>query len=148
MVAENLKRTEATTGVILDGYPRTVEQARFLADVAADQTQLVIAIEADEAEVVRRLSGRRFCPGCDKIYNVHFSPPSEAGVCDACGADLVQRSDDAVEVVAERLKVYRGQTRPLADFYAARGNYYVVDGNNSVEDVFEALVRIVEPIAA
>lgn len=148
LVADNLTRANGARGMILDGYPRTVDQARYLDVVAADRNLLVIAIEADEQEIQRRLGGRRFCSGCGKIYNVRLAPPAAPETCDACGADLVQRSDDSEEVVAERLKVYREQTRPIADFYAARGNYYVVDGNRSVEEVFSALERIVESVAA
>jgi len=146
MVQDNLGCVNGTPNLILDGFPRTLEQARYLDSVAGGRTQMVIAIETDEAEILKRLSGRRFCPGCGTIFNVHFSPPREAGVCDICGTDLVQRSDDAEEVVVERLKVYREQTRPLADFYAVRGNYYVVDGNNSADEVFDGLTRVVESI--
>ena len=116
-------------GVILDGYPRTLTQARFLKTITRDMGVCAINIEVDEHQIVKRLAGRRFCSECGNIYNIYFSPPQRSSLCDACGGKLLRRPDDNEEVIAERLKVYREQTRPVIDFYKKCGNYHEVDGN-------------------
>lgn len=130
-------------GFVLDGFPRNVRQARYLETVSDAMGVIAINIDVEEEEVIRRLSGRRFCPSCGKIYHIHFSPSREAGRCDDCGARLVQRKDDREEVVSERLRVYREKTFPVLHFYSSKGNYFEVDGNRSVDEVFEGLSEIV-----
>lgn len=135
-------------GFILDGYPRNVNQARFLKKVAGDSCVYAIHLVVDPEVLLKRLSGRRHCPNCDKIYNVFFSPPRREGRCDQCGSALVQREDDREEVISERLRIYREQTRPVMDYYASQGNYFEVDGDREVTGVFAELSSIVERIAS
>lgn len=109
--------------VILDGFPRTVGQAEALDEVLAEMgaaVDRVVLLEADDQVLLQRLSGRRSCPDCGAVYNVHFNPPREAGRCDRCGGTLVHRSDDHPETVANRLEVYRTQTEPLVAYYRRR----------------------------
>lgn len=119
-----LGEPDAAPGFLLDGFPRTVEQAEALEEMLAAAGRAlihVLLLEVPEEELVRRLSGRRMCRGCGANHNVIFNPPAEAGVCDACGGELYQRSDDNEETVRNRLGVYRRQTEPLVGFYEARG---------------------------
>ena len=106
----------------------------------------VINIQVDQDEAVKRLSGRRSCPNCGKIYNVYSSLPEKDGVCGVCGSALIQRKDDREEVITERLRVYREQTKPLIDYYAVRGTYFEVDGNQDVTEVSDELSEIIMDI--
>lgn len=134
LVAEKLASGTPRGGILLDGYPRTLAQAEFLEGIRGPRP-MAIGIEVDEEEVVRRLSGRRTCAGCDKIYNVYFSPPPQ-GACEECGCgEMVQRDDDKEEVIRQRLKVYRNQTAPLIDFYRDLGRYVAVDGSKRIDAV-------------
>jgi adenylate kinase len=107
----------------------------------------VINIAVDEDQVVKRLSGRRFCANCGKIYNIYFSPSAVPAVCDDCGGELIQRSDDTEEVISERLRVYRDQTRPVVDYYRSEGSYREVDGNWAPGEVHEEVARVVGAMA-
>lgn len=129
---------------VLDGYPRNRAQAEFLDASAGDLAICVIDIRVDEEQLIKRLSGRRHCTECGRIYNIYFSPPEEQGICDACKAPLIQRKDDQEAVIRERLRVYRRQTEPLLDFYASRENFFSVNGNTSVESVSREIDRILQ----
>lgn len=110
----------AEDGYILDGFPRTLEQARGLDGILDDlgmALDAVVVLEVPDETLVKRISGRRSCPECKAVYNVYFDPPSEEGVCDRCGAALTQRKDDNAETVERRLEVYRAETEPLIRFY-------------------------------
>src|SRR5204863_4506338 len=123
MVRDRLAEPDAENGFLLDGFPRTVPQAVELDKMLADlgtQLDLVMELVVDEDEVVRRLSGRRTCRGCGKIWHVEFDSPSREGVCDRCGGELFQRDDDKAETVSERLRVYARDTAPLVDYYGAQ----------------------------
>jgi adenylate kinase len=138
MVRERLAEADAGDGFLLDGFPRTVPQASALDKLLADLgvgLDLVLELVVDDDEVIRRLSGRRTCRGCGKIWHVIFDPPSQEGVCDRCGAELYQRDDDKAETVAERLRVYARDTAPLVDFYGAQGKLVGIDATGPVEDV-------------
>ena len=128
----------AGAGFVLDGFPRTLVQAEKLDEILdriGRRLDRVLAIQVEEPELLRRLTGRRVCPGCGAGYHLRSHPPRTAGACDACGLELRQRPDDRDEVVRERLKVYREQTRPLLDFYRERGLLADVDGEGSLEAV-------------
>ena len=103
----------------------------------------VINIAGAEDQVVKRLSGRRFCKECGKIYNIYFAPSAVPAVCDACGGVLIQRADDTEEVISERLRVYEEQTRPVLDYYQSAGSCYEVDGNWDPLDVHEEVAKVV-----
>jgi len=138
MVRERLAEADAADGFLLDGFPRTVPQAAALDKMLADlgtQLDLVLELVVDDDEVIRRLSGRRQCRGCGKIWHVEFDATSKEGVCDRCGGQLYQRDDDKPEVIAERLRVYSRDTAPLVDYYGAQGKLVGIDATGPGEDV-------------
>ncbi len=138
MVAGRLAEPDAADGFLLDGFPRTVPQAVALDKLLADlgmAVDLVLELVVDEDEVVRRMSGRRTCRGCSKIWHVEFDPPGRSGVCDRCEGELFQRDDDRAETIAERLKVYGRDTAPLVDYYGAQNKLVGIDATGPVEDV-------------
>lgn len=138
MVAHRLGESDATLGFLLDGFPRTTPQAVAL-DILLSQldTELNVVLElvVDEDEVIRRLSGRRTCRGCGKIWHVEFDPPMVEGRCDRCSGELFQRDDDRAQTIAERLRVYARDTAPLTEYYGSQGKLVGVDGTGPVEDV-------------
>jgi len=142
IIRSRIEQREGIEGFILDGFPRTVAQAEFLAEIAQDLPIHALGIEVEEDQVVKRLSGRRFCPTCGNIYNIYFSPPEVPGVCE-CGTKLIRRKDDREDVIRERLRVYHEQTRPVIDFYRASGKYFPVDGNWEPDDVYDELRKVV-----
>ena len=129
-------------GFVLDGYPRNLSQAEFLDEMV--DLDVVAFLSVPEAELVRRLTGRRVCPDCGETYHVDFAPPEEAGVCDECGAELTQRDDDTEETVRERLRVYEENTEPVVEYYREAGDLVEVDGTGSPDEVFAALRAAVE----
>jgi adenylate kinase len=133
---------DGADGFVLDGYPRNLDQAEFLADMV--DLDVVALLSVPEDELVRRLTGRRVCPDCSATYHVEFAPPEAAGVCDDCGADLVQRDDDTEETVRERLRVYDENTAPVVAHYREAGQLVEVDGTGSPDEVFAALRDRVE----
>lgn len=138
MVRDRLAEPDAGDGFLLDGFPRTVPQAvaldKLLADLGSG-LDLVLELVVDDDEVIRRLSGRRTCRGCAKIWHVEFDAPLHEGVCDRCGGALFQRDDDKPETIAERLRVYARDTAPLVDYYGAQGKLVGIDATGPVEDV-------------
>jgi adenylate kinase len=138
MVADRLAEPDAGDGFLLDGFPRTVPQAialdKMLIDLSAG-IDIVLELVVEDEEVVRRLSGRRTCRGCGKIWHVEFDAPQREGVCDRCGGDLFQRDDDRPETIAERLRVYASDTARLVDYYGARGVLVGIDATGTVEDI-------------
>jgi adenylate kinase len=146
MVRDRLAEPDAEDGFLLDGFPRTVPQAQELDKMLADLgtgLDLVLELVVEEEEVIRRLSGRRNCRGCTKIWHVEFDPTTVEGVCDRCGGELFQRDDDKPETIAERLRVYARDTQPLVAYYGAQGKLVGLDAVGPVEDVtqraFDAL---------
>jgi adenylate kinase len=138
MVRDRLADTDAGEGFLLDGFPRTTPQAAALDKLLADlgtALDLVMELVVDDDEVIRRLSGRRTCRGCGKIWHVEFDAPSREGVCDRCGAELFQRDDDKAETIAKRLIEYSDKTAPLVDYYGAQGKLVGIDATGPVEDV-------------
>lgn len=125
-------------GFLLDGYPRTVDQAKALDAFCAKNKIAIDAIvffEVGFEELVKRLSARRQCPACKEVYNLAMKPPKAEGKCDACGAPLIQRPDDRAEIVEERLKIYTRQTEPVLDFYASRAGFCKVNAAQAIEQV-------------
>ena len=138
MVRDRLAEPDASEGFLLDGFPRTTPQAAALDKLLADlgtALDLVLELVVDDDEVIRRLSGRRTCRGCGKIWHVEFDSPSREGVCDRCGAELFQRDDDKPETIAARLREYAEKTAPLVDYYGAQGKLVGIDATGPVEDV-------------
>lgn len=134
-------------GYILDGFPRTIPQAQALTDVLSkngDQIEYAIDVEVPDDNIIKRMSGRRTCPECGASYHIQYIPPKKEGICDNCGAALVQRDDDKPETVQNRLSVYHDQTQPLIDFYRGQNVLHEVDGTKEMNDVFADIVKILE----
>ncbi len=151
MVRERLAEPDAMDGFLLDGFPRTVPQAGALDKMLADNgatLDLVLELVVDNDEVIRRLSGRRNCRGCTKIWHVEFDPTLRDGVCDRCGGELYQRDDDKPETVAERLRVYSRDTAPLVDYYGAQSKLVGIDATGPVEDVTERAIDALRSYSA
>lgn len=149
MVRERLERPDCQRGFILDGFPRTGAQAewvdKFLKEKRLGWPPLVVVnIHVDYNQLLRRLTGRRTCPTCGRIYNIYFQPPRVDGICDVDGSALVMRKDDAEEVVSKRLKAYEEQTLPLVDYYRRKGRLVEVDGDRAVDEVTAAIFRAIE----
>jgi adenylate kinase len=149
VVRDRLAEADAQKGFLLDGFPRTIAQAERLDALLAGAGRAVshvILIEVPEDELVERLAGRRMCRACDKGYHVVFDPPKQEGVCDACGAELYQRSDDNEATVRNRLRVYHEQTEPLVGYYASRGVLRTVHGGGKKPD--EVFVQVEDLLGA
>jgi len=143
MVRDRLAEGDAADGFLLDGFPRTVPQASALDKLLADLgvgLDLVLELVVDDDEVIRRLSGRRTCRGCGKIWHIDFDAPTHEGVCDRCGNELYQRDDDKPETIQNRLAVYDEQTAPLVGFYAEQSKLVGIDATGPVEDVTERAI--------
>jgi len=143
LITERLARPDARGGFILDGFPRNATQAKTLAamlrqnGIAIDKA---IAIILPDAEIIRRISGRRTCRGCGAMYHVVFDPPTRAGICNQCGAELYQRQDDREDTVRSRLDVYNANTLPLLEHYARLGLLAQVDGVGQPHEVEKRIV--------
>ena len=148
MVAERLSRPDACKGFILDGYPRTLDQAEHFAGWVSGRgiREVVIHLAVDYNIIIARLTGRRQCPRCGTLYNVASHPPKVAGLCDLDGEKLVIREDDSEDVIRERLDAYERQTRPVLEFFRKSGHRVVkVDASaESPEAVFERVRQVME----
>lgn len=145
VIRARTSQPDCNNGYILDGYPRTLDQARLLEELASKQgKQIRLAhIVVSEESLVERLTGRRACPSCGEIYNIHFRPPKVAGVCDLDGAPLMQRSDDHPEPVSRRFEEYRRSTAPLIDYYHQSGRLIDINGELPAPEVFEKLLATI-----
>jgi adenylate kinase len=146
MAAERLGADDAEDGFILDGFPRTLEQGKALDEQLTERGRHVTAallIDVPDAEVVRRISGRRVCVKSGHNYHVDFDPPKRDGVCDQDGSRLIQRDDDKPEVVENRLRVYHDQTEPLIEYYDERGLMRRIDGTRSPADVHDHIRAVI-----
>jgi adenylate kinase len=146
MAAERLGQDDAQDGFILDGFPRTIEQAKALDKQLGELKRRVTAailIDVPDEELVRRLSGRRVCVKAGHNYHIDFDPPKREGVCDQDGSRLIQRDDDKPEVVRNRLKVYHDQTEPLIDYYDEQGLMRRIDGTRSPEEVHDHIRAVI-----
>jgi adenylate kinase len=146
VLLERLSQADCARGCILDGFPRTLEQASALDEALAREGRAIDKvgyIQVPEDELLSRLSGRWNCRQCGSVYHQRFQPPRQAGRCDQCGGELYQREDDKPETVRKRLEVYSQQTAPLIDYYRARGKLVEIDGDKPVEEVAEGLLAAV-----
>jgi len=140
LVKERLMQNDCANGFLLDGFPRTIPQAEALEKLLEEihrPITMVIDITADKEALIRRISGRRVCKTCAAPYHIEFKPSKEPDVCDLCHGPLIQRKDDTVEVLTERLDAYETQTKPLVAFYKERNLLKSVDGLQDIEDVFK-----------
>ena len=136
MIKERLAEDDCKGGFILDGVPRTVPQAEAL-DAMGVEIDVVLSIEVNDDDIERRMSGRRSCPTCGATFHLQNNPPKQEGLCDKCGAGLVQRADDAAETVRARLAVYHEQTEPVKDYYKSKGKLREIDGTKTIEKTTE-----------
>lgn len=143
IVRDRLKEDDCKNGFILDGFPRTVPQAQALDDMGIEIDK-VIDIQVPDEKIVQRLSGRRVCSGCGASYHLLYKKPEKDGVCNSCGTQLVQRTDDREETVLERLKVYHEQTEPLVDYYRKKNKLVVVEGQEEVSDTTALTLKALE----
>jgi adenylate kinase len=141
-VVKTRLRSDCEKGCILDGFPRTLPQARLLESIARELGHRisVISIEAPRESLAKRLAGRQTCSACGAIYNIYFKPSAQEGVCDLDGQPLFTRSDDNLESIAQRLALYDEKTRPLLDYYEQSGRLRKIDGSGTPEDVFDRIV--------
>lgn len=140
---KRLKEKDCRKGFILDGFPRTLEQAKFL-DEKKVKIDIVINLVAATEIIIARLSGRLICPKCGAIYHVKNIPPKREGICDKCGSKLVQRADDKPEVVKNRIEVYQKQTRDLIGFYRGRKLLVDIDGEGDLSRIFRDIAAAIE----
>lgn len=149
MVQERISRPDCQRGVILDGFPRTLEQAKALDDMLAGQGRcisLVPQLDVPDEELMDRLTGRRVCRNCGHTYHVRFNPPTVTGFCDKCDGELYQRTDDKPETVRNRLFVYYKQTSPLIGYYFAQGLLVQLDAAGSIDEVHQNLMSAVRKV--
>ena len=145
IVKDRLSESDCKSGFLLDGFPRTVDQAKALDEILTSldsKIDYVINIDVDLDILKERLTGRRICRSCGATYHKIFNPSIVEGVCDKCGGELYQRKDDNEETVGNRLDVYVNQTKPLLDYYSLAGNLVNINGQQSIELVFEEIQKV------
>lgn len=147
LVKERVSQDDCKKGYILDGFPRNIAQAEVLDKVLAEMGSplgTALLIDVDKDVLMKRLTGRRTCKNCQQMYNVYFSPPKKAGVCDKCGGELFQRDDDKEETIKRRLDVYDAQTAPLIDYYNKKRILKSIKGVGSIDEIFNKVSAVLE----
>lgn len=145
IVKERLSKADCEKGFILDGFPRTVEQADALEKILSElgkKLDAVLNIHVPAEDLIERAVGRRICKGCGATYHVKFNAPKTEGKCDNCGGELYQRADDNADTMKNRLSVYEASTRPLIEYYKKAGVYSEIDGRQPINEVTAALIKI------
>jgi adenylate kinase len=145
LVVDRLSQDDVKDGYILDGFPRTIAQAEALDKILAEKGEelnYVISLDVADEVLIQRVTSRRVCKQCSKVYNTITDPPAAEGVCDVCGGEVVQRADDSEETEKNRLAVYAEQTLPLVDYYRGKGLLSELDGEGSADEVFARIVQI------
>lgn len=144
MILERIQQSDCVEGVIFDGFPRTSDQARALGEALAEHASKIDAVlylRVPNDVLLRRIAGRQTCKTCGATYNIYYFPSHRAGICDACGGKLYQRSDDSMETAQHRLDVYFAQTMPLIEYYQGFGSLHEIDGQREISLVTEAMLR-------
>lgn len=149
MVMDRITADDCKNGIVLDGFPRNLQQARALdqaLEIQKNGIDAVIYIKVSEEELLKRLGGRWICRRCQTPYHEIYSPPKVAGICDKCGGELYQRPDDNINTIKKRLEVYFNETAPLIDYYKQKGKLIEVDGEGSLEEINERIVSVLQPL--
>jgi adenylate kinase len=150
MLVNRIAKPDTKNGFQLDGYPRTVAQAQFLDEVLQDNElarPLVLYFTAKDSVLIERITSRRQCPACGKIYNLLFKPPKKANHCDADGMSLIRRKDDTVEVVTQRLEEYNKNTRPVIEYYQSSGvEFHTINADRPPAEIFREVEAILRPL--
>jgi adenylate kinase len=147
IVEERLTESDCEDGFILDGFPRTIAQAEALDEILAEQNReldLAIYLQAEIDILVKRLAGRRVCVDCGAVYHIKNDPPEVEGVCDKCGGEVIQRSDDQEETVKKRIEVNKAKTAKLADYYQNKGILHEVQSTGGIDKVQQRLLKLIE----
>lgn len=147
LVVDRFKEADCVKGYVLDGFPRTIPQAKALDEALAknnDAVEYAIDVDVPDSEIISRMAGRRACVNCGGTYHLVTIPTKVEGICDVCGGELILREDDKPETVEKRLKVYHEQTQPLIDYYQGKGILKSVDGTRNLEEIFKEIVTIIE----
>ncbi len=139
MLFDRVAQPDCSGGYLLDGFPRTLPQAKALTQALGDQPYVALQLDVADELLVARAGGRLLCRDCTNIHHAEFSPPKVENVCDACGGELYRRADDEPDVVKKRLAVYHDETKPMIDYYDELGSLQVVDGSRSPDEVFSDL---------
>ena len=145
LIMDRFQNPDCANGYVLDGFPRTIPQAEALTEALAKKGETIdyaINVEVPDENIINRMGGRRACLACGSTYHIVYAPTRVEGICDRCGEKLVLRDDDKPETVKNRLNVYHNQTQPLIEYYTRHGKLAEVDGTQSMEDVFNAIVKI------
>lgn len=141
IVKDRLTLDDCKNGYILDGFPRTVAQAEALDKMLPDAIDIALSLEVPDENIIERLTGRRECKSCKATFHIKNNPSSKGDVCDKCGGELIQRADDSLETIKNRMNVYHAQTEPIKDYYKNCGKLSCIDGVGSVEDIKAALFK-------
>ena len=148
LVKDHLVHSQPEGSLVFDGFPRTAGQASELTEMLnllGKGVDMVIVLQAEEQDLVERISGRRSCPDCKSVYNIHSSPPEKLGFCDVEGSLLIHRTDDNPETVLSRLQVYRSETEPVVHYYEELGSkVYLIDGSKGVDEVRTDIAQVLE----
>ncbi|MBC8412601.1 MAG: adenylate kinase [Nitrospira sp.] len=147
LVKERLTADDCKPGFILDGFPRNTSQAETLDGVlegmGAPLTK-ALSIDVAREDLLKRLTGRRTCKGCQQMFNIYYSPTAKEGVCDKCGAEVYQRDDDQEATIKNRLEIYDQQTAPLVDYYTKKGILVSAMSDGTIEDMFAKVIKLLE----
>lgn len=146
LVKDRLQQDDCKNGFLLDGFPRTIFQAEKLDEFLSESNlkmDIVINLKVEKEALIKRLTGRRVCKDCGASYHIVNIPPKKEGVCDICGGELIQRKDDNIETVENRISVYEEQTAPLIGYYKEAGSLVDFDGEASLDEVFDAIVQAI-----
>lgn len=141
LIKERVAKPDCKNGFLLDGFPRTMGQAKELERMT--DIDLVLSIVVDFEALVERAVGRRTCPKCSAVYHIKFNPPMNEGICEKCGSKLIQRDDDKEDTVRNRLRVYQEQTAPLIEYYRKKGKLVDIDGSGGIDAVYSQMVKAI-----
>jgi adenylate kinase len=150
LVRERIRKADCQKGLLFDGYPRTVEQAKILDDLLFEtgkRVDFIILLDLPDEEILRRLTGRRSCPQCGSVYHIEFNPPKKDWICDkGCSTPLVVRDDDKDVVIRERLQVYREQSKPLIERYKSHTGFRIVNAKGGMDEVTDRIFSLIDKL--